>query len=49
MSNQKIDLVVKLQEIQALAKDLDNTRASVVDSLCATILTVFTDYEKKSD
>lgn len=49
MSNQKIDLVVKLQEIQALAKDLDEKRAAAVDSLCATTLTVFTDYEKKSD
>ncbi|HBB3761146.1 hypothetical protein ACRYKS_19950 [Escherichia coli] len=49
MSNQKIDLVVKLQEIQALAKDLDEKHAAAVDSLCATILTVFTDYEKKSD
>ncbi|ELW0836375.1 hypothetical protein QMU05_000221 [Escherichia coli] len=48
MSNQKIDLVVKLQEIQALAKGLDEKRAAV-DSLCATILTVFADYEKKSD
>ena len=49
MSNQKIDLVVKLQEIQELAKSLDEKRAAAVDSLCATILTVFADYEKKSD
>jgi hypothetical protein len=41
MSNQKIDLAVKLQEIQALAESLDETRAGVIDSLCATILAVF--------
>ncbi|UTS53469.1 hypothetical protein UES1_094 [Escherichia phage UE-S1] len=49
MSNQKIDLVVKLQEIQSLAKELDEARASVVDSLCATILAVFSDYDKNTD
>ena len=49
MSNQKIDLAVKLQEIQALAKDLDATRVGVIDSLCATIMAVFTDYEGKSE
>ncbi|EOR9073960.1 hypothetical protein FOI42_RS02470 [Escherichia coli] len=47
MSSQKVDLVLKLQEIQALAKNLDEKSTKMVDDLCASILVVFAEAEKK--
>lgn len=47
MSTQKVDLVLKLQEIQELAKNLDHKSTKMVDDLCASILVVFSESEKK--
>lgn len=43
MNQTVLDVVEKLQEIQALTQDLDERSTQMVEELCASILVVFTE------